>query len=281
MFGFNKKNSLYSEIDGWQADAEADLLIEYASKAPRNGTIVEIGSWKGKSTLCLLKGAKRSKVRVVAIDTFRGSEEHGDVDTYSEFNNNINKYTEYKNIEVIRKTSENANEDWHGAISLLFIDGSHEYEDVKKDFYLWEKFVEKDGYILFHDSFPQGHPDVQLFIIKHLYNRDDYNFIKAVHSISVFKKEPRKPKKQLMFDLGGPLHNFKHYVIGLANRKVQRTGKYPDEVFSPEGNWNWAVTEHERLRLPFISYKSRYIRFYLGWLPRGNFGVKFSLGRKN
>ncbi len=35
---------------------------------------------------------------------------------------------------------------------MLWIDGSHIYEDVKKDFLLWSKFLKKGGIIVFHDS---------------------------------------------------------------------------------------------------------------------------------
>ncbi len=83
------------EIDGWQTDSETKLLIKHASQITKDRIILEIGSWKGKSTLCLLHGAQKHGAKVVAVDTFRGSEEHGDVDTYAEFTVNINKYAEY------------------------------------------------------------------------------------------------------------------------------------------------------------------------------------------
>lgn len=41
---------------------------------------------------------------------------------------------------------------WDKPISLLFIDGDHSYEGVKKDTLSWEPFVKKGGTILFHDT---------------------------------------------------------------------------------------------------------------------------------
>ena len=37
------------------------------------------------------------------------------------------------------------------AVNLLFIDGSHEYNDVKHDFNLYKDLVGPGGYIVFHD----------------------------------------------------------------------------------------------------------------------------------
>lgn len=41
---------------------------------------------------------------------------------------------------------------WNKQIALLFIDGDHSYEGVKKDTLSWEPFVKKGGTILFHDT---------------------------------------------------------------------------------------------------------------------------------
>jgi len=43
-------------------------------------------------------------------------------------------------------------ETWKKQIRLLFIDGSHGYEDVKKDFSNWIKFLKPGGIVVFHDS---------------------------------------------------------------------------------------------------------------------------------
>lgn len=42
-------------------------------------------------------------------------------------------------------------------IALLFIDGHHGYEDVKKNSLIWDPFVKKGGTILYHDiDYPDG-----------------------------------------------------------------------------------------------------------------------------
>ena len=39
-------------------------------------------------------------------------------------------------------------------IDVLFIDGDHSYEGVKKDYEMYRRLVEKDGIIIFHDIVP-------------------------------------------------------------------------------------------------------------------------------
>ena len=47
---------------------------------------------------------------------------------------------------------------WDKPIDILFIDGCHEYSQVKRDFFNFLPFVRKDGIIFLHDTFPaEGH----------------------------------------------------------------------------------------------------------------------------
>ena len=40
---------------------------------------------------------------------------------------------------------------WAKPINLIFIDGGHDYEEVKKNCIRWEPFMDKEGVMLFHD----------------------------------------------------------------------------------------------------------------------------------
>jgi hypothetical protein len=90
---------------------------------------------------------------------------------------------------------------------------------------------------------------------------------------------PGSPNRRWLWRMRNPLHNFTHYVIGVADKDVTRTGKYPAAVFAPDGRWNWAVTRHRWLPLPFISFDGKYCRAYLGWRESGNLGGKLNFRR--
>lgn len=90
-------------------------------------------------------------------------------------------------------------------------------------------------------------------------------------------KWPDKPKRVrylLWYFWRNPMHNFTFYWMGIADKSFASMGKYPYDVFSPIGGWNWAIRKHKWLRLPFISYLG-WCKFYIGWRERGNWGLKF------
>jgi len=152
----DKIKRIVDNIDGWLADVEGEFLYNAARNCTGKGVIVEIGSWKGKSTIWLGKGSKAgNKVEVYAIDPHTGSSEHqkeGPVWTFEEFKINI-KNAKIDDIVVpIVKTSADAAKNFKKPVELIFIDGAHEYEMVKLDFELWFPKLVEGGFIAFHDT---------------------------------------------------------------------------------------------------------------------------------
>lgn len=159
----NFKNNI-AKVEGWLTEAEGIFLYETAKKVRPGNAILEIGSWKGKSTICLGKGTQQgNEVQVYAVDPHIGSSEHqkmfGKVDTYQEFLQNIKNAGVEKYVEPIRKTSEEASKNIRKSIGFLFVDGAHEYKFVNLDYKLWFAKVVDQGVVAFHDSwhFPGPH----------------------------------------------------------------------------------------------------------------------------
>lgn len=133
-------------VKGWLTDSEAQFLYSRAKACPANTAIVEIGSWKGKSTICLSQGsAAGENVHIYAIDPHQQ-------DSYQEFDQNISSAGIKELITPIVKTSSDACQGWTQPIGLLFIDGNHDYEMVEQDYLLWSPYVVEGGIIAFHDS---------------------------------------------------------------------------------------------------------------------------------
>jgi len=147
---------LTAGIDGWLSDKEGEFLFNKAKACTGRGVIVEIGSWKGRSTVWLGLGSKEGvKTKVYAIDPHNaGSDQdfYGKVNTLKEFKENIKKAGLNKVVISVLKDSSNAVKDWNKPIELLFIDGSHKYDIVKKDFLDWSKYLIEGGTIAFHDT---------------------------------------------------------------------------------------------------------------------------------
>ena len=87
---------------------------------------------------------------------------------------------------------------------------------------------------------------------------------------------PEDPRRVGRWHRRNSFHNLTFYVIGVADKEFERTGRYPDAVFNPHGGWNWAVCRHRCVRLPFLSFQRGAFKFYFGWRERGNFGIKLT-----
>lgn len=164
VFEFYEQSVAISELEGWLSDIQGFTLMVLAEQGPGIGAIVEIGSFKGKSTCWLALGAKKARrEKVVAIDPFTGSPEHqkgmanedhdivSSGSTFEAFQRNIAffKITDY--VEPIVARSEDTVLTWTKPIRLLFIDGDHSYEASKRDFDQWSPHVVPGGLIALHD----------------------------------------------------------------------------------------------------------------------------------
>lgn len=184
-------HAIINSMSGWLSGKEADILYRLASKVTGKGTIVEIGSWKGKSTTCLALGSKAgASTHITAIDPHTGSSEHGKVDTFAEFLENIKQNGIADMVEPIRKRSQDVGKEWDKPVELLWIDGAHEYEYVLQDLKIWEPHLIEGGVVAFHDSPMPGPWKV---IEDHLYKGTKFRNIRFVHGITYATKGKATP----------------------------------------------------------------------------------------
>lgn len=155
---------LVSGIEGWTYPEELWALYEVARNFPGSEplTVVEIGSWKGRSTVALALGvSRRGNGKVYAVDPHTGSREHidvfGRVDTFSDFLLNIDKAGLASVVEPIRSTSHDARVRFErNSVNVLFIDGSHEYQDVLTDIEDWAPILADAAVVAFNDPLYPG-----------------------------------------------------------------------------------------------------------------------------
>lgn len=123
-------NSYDNEIEGWMSKEELNFLYKTAGEMD---SVVEIGSWKGRSTHALLSACKGT---VTAIDHFQGSpgeQAHIGQKPYDDFKKNVGMF---KNLQVLKMSSDQA-VNKIGKVDMVFIDGAHTYEAVKNDIEKW------------------------------------------------------------------------------------------------------------------------------------------------
>jgi predicted O-methyltransferase YrrM len=141
------------EAQGFLSEAEGRLLYRLANGCKGRGRIVEIGSWKGRSTIWLASGSKNGAGgKVVAIDPHMSSPEMPQGNSFRDFKNNLKRAGVFSMVEPVVKTSAQAARQFRGKAGLVFIDGDHSYEHAKQDFELWFPKVEEHGIMAFHDT---------------------------------------------------------------------------------------------------------------------------------
>ena len=180
--------------EGMVQPDECLLLMRLASEV-REGAIVEIGSYRGRSTIALALGSLRgSSVPVYAIEPhaeFDGvlGGRFGPEDKKA-FLRNTQRSLPSDLIRLISASSETAARTWSGEIGLLWIDGDHRYEAVTKDFELWSPFVLDNGRIAFDDSTVAGIGPHTL--VNEILASDEYRLVDTVGKVTVLERRRSK-----------------------------------------------------------------------------------------
>ena len=142
---------------------EAGLLYKYAKQTwiepkklfhhtGKGNTILEIGRYWGGSTVLLAMATHNSDVNVVSVDVVTGCHDP-DVDDW------LNNYEEKDRIDI-RVDNSHAIENI--PLSMLFVEGDHSYEGIKKDFIHHWNYL--NGDCLAHDYFDSTCVGVTQFI---------------------------------------------------------------------------------------------------------------------
>ena len=149
-----------AEPEGWLTDAQASRLRARAAAAG-DGTIVEIGSFRGRSTVVIAQAASHGAA-VVAIDPHAGSDRgpqeigadsvRGNAD-HEAFIANLAAAGVSDRVRHVRKLSADALGDVEGPLAMLYVDGAHRFAPARDDIARWGARVAPGGVMLVHDSF--------------------------------------------------------------------------------------------------------------------------------
>jgi predicted O-methyltransferase YrrM len=155
--------------DGWLTDAEGlALFMTAASIKTEAPVVVEVGSFVGKSAICLAAGLAYTNPagRLYCVDPFDSTPQQmyldrNDGSIYQRFLRNTAGYPNIisvpgLSIDIARES------DIPSEIDMVFIDGDHTYQAVKNDILAWTAFLGPDGILALHDVElpPDTNPDV-------------------------------------------------------------------------------------------------------------------------
>jgi hypothetical protein len=139
---------------------EAELLYRLAA-AVTDGCIVEVGAFRGRSTIALSLGSRSgANAAVFAIEPH---EEYRGVlggrfgpDDRAAFYRGMLRSGRYENVRLVNLSSEVVTPGWRRPVGLLWIDGDHSPEGVARDFDCWRPHLAPGARVAFDDSAAEG-----------------------------------------------------------------------------------------------------------------------------
>jgi hypothetical protein len=168
--------TLGEDLQGWNSQHPA---LDEIVRTTRPDIVIDVGAWKGASTINLSNLLKRFEIdgAVIAVDTFLGSIEHWDRNSgfaglmqhhfgrpllYEQFLSNVVRAGAQDRIVPLPQTTTIA-----GLLlarigveaGLIHIDASHEYEDVLRDARIYWEILAPGGFMV-GDDYNQDWPSV-------------------------------------------------------------------------------------------------------------------------
>lgn len=142
-------------VEGYLTQEEGLSLFRLACKTPETGHIVELGSYKGRSAICLAQSGRR----VTCVDHGRGETAvEGKADhmagTYlGDLQRNLSEWVPRAKVDVWADDTASAGKRWNGGcVSMLFVDAAHDYASVRADWDAWAPHLSADAIVAFHDT---------------------------------------------------------------------------------------------------------------------------------
>ena len=123
-----------------------------------SGDILEIGSFRGKSTIAFAKSVQylNGEQKLHAVDPMILSSDtdptyQSTVPLQTEFIKNLRDHDVESIVEFHKMRSADLGKSWNRPLRLLFIDGDHTYPEVKRDLETFLPYLNKGAIVAFHD----------------------------------------------------------------------------------------------------------------------------------
>lgn len=150
-----------ADVEGWLTDDQVAELHRAGRAVPPGGRIVEIGSFRGRSTIVLASAAPPG-VDVFAIDPHAGNDRGPqELEGFAEqaaadheaFRRNLESAGVAGRVTHLREYSDRAHQRLPDPIDVLFVDGAHRFAPALADLRDWGDRVAPGGRMLVHDAF--------------------------------------------------------------------------------------------------------------------------------
>lgn len=183
-------------VEGWLSEQQGRALFAAAVNCSGRGAIVEIGSWKGRSTVWLGCGARSCGGKVYAVDPHRNSNEDPRAETFEAFIANMARAGLAGVIEPVVKASAEAAALIDGAVELLFIDGDHSPAGARQDAEIWLPRVMPGGTVMFHDVATSGYSGPRRVFQQCICRSPRFHRIRKVGSMAIAERTAARSRRE-------------------------------------------------------------------------------------
>lgn len=157
-------------LSGLMNPGIGDALYDLAKVVPEGLAIVEIGSFKGKSTAYLAQGSKDGNgCQVFAVDPWDlpgnpyGKHGYSAPIVRETFEKQLKAARLWSRVTPIQAFSVDAAKEWEGPkVGLLFVDGDHTETGVRSDLAAWTPHLADGAVIAFDDYATKRNPGVKI-----------------------------------------------------------------------------------------------------------------------
>jgi hypothetical protein len=182
-------------IPGYIGESEFRALSMLFVGAPRNGVAVEIGSFRGKSTVGLAAlSAHYGLGPVVSIDPHNAPSVTdpmlgNQVSSFDDFLSALGEAGLREQVEIHRALSYQVSQDWSRPIRFLWIDGDHTYTGAKLDFDLFTPYLADGAIVALHDTLHEFEGPIRVFV-EEMLRSDKFGPAGLLHTIGWAKHCP-------------------------------------------------------------------------------------------
>ena len=183
-------------VEGYIGDREFRALCMLTAAPPKVGVNVEIGSFKGKSTIGVASIASAFGLGdVVSIDPHNAPcETDPDLSesgtSFDDFQTALTQAGLRDKVEAHRAPSRDVAVGWNRPIRLLWIDGDHTYKGAKLDFDLFKPFLIDGAIVAIHDTLHEFEGPIRVFV-EDMLRSDEFGPASLLHTIGWAQYRPK------------------------------------------------------------------------------------------
>ncbi len=158
------------DVEGFLSANESTFLALLAAVPTAQGEVLEIGSFKGRSTVILARASELAGDAFInAVDPMNAPSDTdpslgGETSSFPDFKNNLERHRVTDRVRHHKMLSTELAETWNRPLRLLWIDGDHTHKGTKLDLDSFLPFLSDGAIVAMHDVLHEFEGGIRVFL---------------------------------------------------------------------------------------------------------------------